>query len=156
MEQLKKMIVRGAAAAAGVGLALAGAVGTAWANPDVVNLTYADASTALGEAGLTPKISVVVGDLLPVDECLVTSARTETALRPSNDLETLALYDVYVPMQAVGTDILLSLNCNGGHATLSSPGNSLLSPEGREALAAEKAAAAAEESELQAASTPDE
>ena len=50
--------------------------------------------------------------------------------------------------------VLFNLNCNGGYATAANPGNSLASPEGREAKAAADEAAAQEQQELEAVSTP--
>jgi hypothetical protein len=49
---------------------------------------------------------------------------------------------------------LFNLNCNGGYATASNPGASLLSPEGRQAKTAADEAAAAEEQRLAEASNP--
>jgi hypothetical protein len=48
------------------------------------------------------------------------------------------------------------LNCNGGYASANTPGNSVASPEGREAKAAADQAAAEEQQSLEEVSTPDQ
>ena len=56
----------------------------------------------------------------------------------------------------VSDTVLFYLNCNGGYATATKPGNSLASPEGREAKAAADEAAAQEQQTLEEVSTPNE
>jgi hypothetical protein len=144
---------------AGAAITLAGA-GTAIAAPTgvdgVVGQPYADASSALSEAGLTPVVGVVVGGRLPTDECIVTSAQSVSAVREGL-IDTTTVVDEEVAAFAPAEDeVVVSLNCNGGYATATNPGNSLLSPAGREARAAAEQAAGAEEQELEGVSTPDE
>jgi hypothetical protein len=138
-----------AACAAGAGFALVGAAGVAAAapvgSPDVEGDTYADASSALSDAGYTPVIGVVIGGKLPTDECIVEGVQIVSALRPE------AIDEGYPQYYAADSEAMLTLNCNGGFATATDPGNSVMSPEGRAAL---EEAAAAEEQELAEASTP--
>ena len=105
--------------------------------------TFADASSAASEAGLTVVVASRVGDKLSQDECLVT--RSQTA--PFADADDGAHVDGQVQFY---------LNCNGGYATANNPGASVASPQGREAKAAADQAAAEEEAELAEVSTPDE
>ena len=73
-----------------------------------------------------------VGSRLPLDECIVTNARDESAFRPAQD----GIYGY------AEDEVMLSLNCDGGHATATNPGASVASPAGREAKAAADEAAA--------------
>ena len=140
---MKKSIVlsAGSAVAASALMALFG-TGVAAAD-DYAGQTYADASSAASDAGLSVVVASRVGDKLSQDECLVT--RSQTA--PFADADDGAHVDGQVQFY---------LNCNGGYATATNPGASLASPEGREAKAAADEAAAQEEAELAAVSTPDE
>lgn len=114
------------------------------AAPDVVGQPYGDAASVIEEAGSIPVVAVRVGNQLPNDECIVTSATDFRHMTPMTD-------DVYFEFSQ--NEVKLALNCNGGHATFKDPGASRFSPEGRAALAAE-AAASAQEQELAAVSTP--
>ena len=130
--------VGAAAAAIGV-LGLFGA-GTVSAVPDVDGMTYEDAVAAIEEDGGIPKISVTVGSRQDaMGACLVTRAVDGSFYRPIPD-------DVYF-----GNDegeVLLTLNCNRGAATATTPGPSAASPAGRDFTAkAEEAAAAAQSEE---------
>jgi hypothetical protein len=145
-----KIIVSAGAAAAALGaLALFG-VGTASAAPDVEGMTYEDAVAAIEEDGGIPKIAVTFGDRQDaMGACLVTRVTDGSFVRPIAD-------DVYFgPDEG---DVLLTLNCNRGVATATTPGASAASASGREFQAkAEEAAAAAqsEEAELaEAGETP--
>jgi hypothetical protein len=109
--------------------------------------TYADAAAAIEESGGTPIVVTRIGDKLPQDECIVVESADHSFVRPMTD-------DVY--FEASSGEVRLNLNCNGGYATATNPGASLLSPEGREAQAAAEEAAAAEEQQLEAVSTPAE
>ena len=148
---MKKIIVVGAFAAA-AGAALFGATGAAVAAPsgapDVVGDTYADATSALSDAGMTPSVGVVIGGALAQDDCIVTNVQTVSALRPA------AIDESYPQMYPASDEVMLTLNCAGKYATATNPGASVASPEGREAKAAADEAAAAEEQELAEVSTP--
>ena len=137
-----KIISAGAFCAAG---AVTGALGlfgaaSAAAAPDVEGMTYGDAVTAIEEDGGIPKISVTVGDRQDaMGDCLVTRAVDASFVRPIPG-------DVYY-----GSDegeVLLTLNCNRGAATATTPGASLASPAGRDFQAKAEEAAAAQQSEL--------
>jgi hypothetical protein len=154
---MKKVIILGASAA-GAGIALLGA-GTAIAAPtgadDVVGQPYADATSALVDAGVTPVVGVVVGGKLPTDECIVTNVQSVSAIREGL-IDTVTVVDEVVTAFSPAVDeVVVTLNCNG-NATASNPGNSLLSPAGREARNALAEAGSAESEELEAVSTPDE
>ena len=140
---MKKSIVlsAGSVVAASACMVLFG-TGVAAAD-DYAGQTYADASAAASDAGLTVVVAGRVGDKLEQDECLVT--RSQTA--PFADADDGAHYD---------SQVQFYLNCNGGHATATNPGASVASPAGRESKAAADEAAAAEQEELEAVSTPDE
>lgn len=129
----------GAAAAVMGALGLFGA-GAASAAPDVDGMTYEDAVAAIEEEGGVPKVSVTVGDRRDaMGACLVTRAADATFVRPMTD-------DVYFEGDA--DEVLLTLNCNRGAATASTPGASAASPQGRDFTAeAEEAAAAAQSEE---------
>ncbi len=134
-------------AVASSALALFGS-GVAAAAPDVVGQPYSDAASAIEEDGGTAVVAVRTGDKLPQDECIVTSAWDAPFVR---DL----VYEDTAFGYAEG-EVMVSLNCAGGHATATNPGASVASPMGRESKAAADEAAAAEQEELEAVSTPDE
>jgi pyruvate/2-oxoglutarate dehydrogenase complex dihydrolipoamide acyltransferase (E2) component len=138
---VKKSIVvsAGTAVAASAMMALFG-TGVAAAD-DYAGQTYADASSAASDAGLSVVVASRVGDKLSQDECLVT--RSQTA--PFADADDGTHVDGQVQFY---------LNCNGGFATATKPGASLASPEGRQAKAAADQAAAEEEAQLAQVSTP--
>ncbi len=144
---MKKLIVgAGAAAAAAACMALFG-TGVAAAAPDVVGQTYADASSAIDEAGSTAIVASTVGGRLPQDECIVTNAWDAPFVRDMDFAGEFGHAD---------SEVMLALNCNGDHATATNAGPSLGSPEGREAKAAADQAAAEEQQSLEEVSTPDE
>jgi hypothetical protein len=135
-----KIIVSAAAAAAAVGTVALFGVGTASAAPDVEGMTYDDAVAAIEEDGGIPKIAVTFGDRQDaMGACLVTRVTDGSYVRPIPD-------DVYFgPDEG---DVLLTLNCNRGVATATTPGASAASVSGREFQAkAEEAAAAAQNEE---------
>lgn len=129
--------VGAAVAALGV-LGLFGA-GAASAAPDVEGMTYEDAVAAIEEDGGIPKISVTVGSRQDaMGACLVTRAVDGSFVRPIPE-------DVYFgPDEG---DVLLTLNCNRGAATATTPGASAASPAGRDFTAKAQEAAAAAQSE---------
>jgi hypothetical protein len=131
---MKKLI----APAAGVLSGLAAStvllgIGVAGANtPDmsgVVGKTYADASSAISEAGLTGKVATTVGDRTDRDGCVVSSA-------------SIAPFVGATDAKHVANTVLLNLNCYATAASAKSPGYSAASPEGKSASAAEEEAGA--------------
>jgi hypothetical protein len=135
------VLAAGAAVAASALTALFG-TGVAAAD-DYAGQTYADASSAAGDAGLDVIVASRVGDKVEQDDCIVTSSQSAPFLHGDE-------------FAHVEDTIMFNLNCNGGYATANTPGPSLASPEGREAKAAADEAAAEEQQSLEAASTPDE
>ena len=147
---MKKIIISASTIGAMGALGLFGA-GIASAAPDVVGMTYGDAVSAIEEEGSTAKIAVTVGDRQDaMGDCLVTNATDAPFLRDVGDGS----------FGHADSEVMLTLNCNRGAATATTPGASMGSPEGREfqAAAGEQAAAAqAEQDELAAAGeTPGE
>ena len=145
---MKKIIVSaGTVGAAGVAIGALGlfGAGIASAAPDVVGMTYGDAVSAIEEEGSTAKIAVTVGDRQDaMGDCLVTNATDAPFMRDVGDGS----------FGHADSEVLLTLNCNRGAATATTPGSSLASEAGREfqAAAEEQAAAAqAEQDELAAA-----
>ncbi|ART72298.1 hypothetical protein BTO20_30440 [Mycobacterium dioxanotrophicus] len=142
---MKKLFVVGAgsaiAATAAMATVLFGA-GVAAAD-DYAGQTYADASSAAGDAGLSVKVAARVGDKLPEDECLVTRSQTAPFASANDGLHRSGEVQFY-------------LNCAGAYASATKPGASVASPEGREAKAAADAEAAKAEAEAQAAADTSE
>ena len=140
---MKKHIVLGAgsAVAASACMALFG-TGVAAAD-DFAGMTYAEAQEEAGSTTLV--VAGRVGDKLDQDDCIVTRSQTAPFMR-----------DIGGEFGHADGEVLVSLNCNGGHATATNPGASVASPAGRESKAAADEAAAAEQEELEAVSTPDE
>jgi hypothetical protein len=136
---VKKIIISastaGAAAAIGA-LGLFGA-GIASAAPDVVGMTYGDAVSQIEDGGGTAKIAVTVGDRQDaMGDCLVTNASDSPFVRDDGG-----------EFSHSSDEVLLTLNCNRGAATGSTPGASAASPEGRTFTAKAEEAAAAQQSE---------
>jgi len=147
-----KFIVSAVASAAALAVVGLFGAGTASAAPDVEGMTYEDAVAAIEEDGGIPKIAVTFGDRQDaMGACLVTRVTDGSFVRP------IAGDVYYGPDEG---DVLLTLNCNRGAATATTPGASAASPAGRDFTAkAEEAAAAAqsEEDELaEAGETPGE
>jgi hypothetical protein len=152
-EQMKAIFLLGGPVA-GAAIALFGA-GAAVAAPDVVGATYSDASSAIEGGGGTAKVAVTVGSKLPQGECIVTNAWDAPFVR-----------DAGASYNHADGEVMVSLNCDGDHATAEHPGASVASPAGREAKAAEdqaaaeqaaaEQAAAQQQDELAEVSTPDE
>jgi hypothetical protein len=132
-----KLIVlgTGVVAATGLSMALFG-TGVAAAD-DYAGQTYADASSAAGDAGLTPQIVTRSGGALPDDECIVERSQTSSFFDSS--------------WTNPGGKILFYLNCNQAVASAGTAGNSAASPEGRAELAKQAEEAAQQEAEEQAA-----
>jgi hypothetical protein len=140
---VKKSIVlsAGSAVAASALMALFG-TGVAAAD-NYAGQTYADASSAASDAGQTVVVAGRVGDTLSQDECLVTRSQTSPFVSANDG----AHYD---------SQVQFYLNCNGGYASATTPGNSLGSPEGRAAKAAADQAAAEQQQSLEQVSTPNQ
>jgi len=146
---VRKLIVLGAGTAVAAGATVSSLLfgaGMASAAPDVVGQTYGDASSAIEDSGGSPKIAVAVGSRLSHWNCIVTNAWDAPFVRDIGGGE----------FGHSSGEVMLSLNCDGDHATSTNPGSSVASPVGREAKAAADEAATAEQSELAQVSTPDE
>lgn len=122
--------IMSAAAAAAV-LVVGSGMAQAKSSPDVVGKKYSDATSALSDAGFTPVVSTTVGDRLSQADCVVTHQqdRTEAAVANSSG--------------STVSQTLISLNCDAAVASNKKPGNSVGSPEGREAIESAKASASA-------------
>ena len=112
--------VAGAAMSLGCGVAAA---------DDYAGKTYADASSAISDAGDTAVVASRSGDLLDQDDCIVTTSEKAPWIKG----------DDFAP---VTDTVLVNLNCNAGVATATKSGNSAASPEGRAAIQAAKDEAA--------------
>ena len=119
----------GAAAASLVALAISASGVAAAAGSDVTGQKYSDAQSALSSAGLKPVVETVVGDQKAWPDCVVTRAQKRTVQPPENS------------SGSASNEMLVSLNCEAGIATATTPGNSAASPEGKAAAAAAAAAA---------------
>ena len=96
---------------------------------DYTGQTYADQSKAISDAKLTAVIATRAGDVLNQNNCIVTGSEMSPWFKG----------DDFSPV----TDaVLLNLNCNGGVAAATPPGNSAASPAGRAAIQAVKDQAA--------------
>ena len=139
---MKKFIIgAGAIGAMAVSTAL---FGTGAAAADAyAGQTYADASSAASNNGLSVVVAARVGDKLPQDDCIVTRSQTAPFSSADDGAHRSGEVQFY-------------LNCNGAYASAKNPGASVASPEGREAKAAADEAAAAEEQQLAEVSTPNE
>ena len=132
---MKRLIISsGVAAAVGaVGLITSGVASADTSGPpDVVGMTYGDAVSKIEDGGGTAKVTVTVGDRQDaMGDCLVTSATKAPFVEDSDG-----------SFAHVDNVVLVSLNCDRGVATATTPGASMGSPEGRAFQAkAEKAAA---------------
>jgi hypothetical protein len=123
MKCLRPVLGVGGAAAALAALAISGS-GVAAAATDVTGQKYSDAQSALSSAGLKPVVETVVGDQKAWPDCVVTRAQKRTLQPPENSSGSAT------------DEMLVSLNCEAGIATATTPGNSAASPEGRAAAAA--------------------
>lgn len=123
MKCLRPVLGVGGAAAALAALAISGS-GVAAAATDVTGQKYSDAQSALSSSGLKPVVETVVGDQKAWPDCVVTRAQKRTVQPPENSSGSAT------------DEMLVSLNCEAGIATATTPGNSAASPEGRAAAAA--------------------
>ena len=119
---MKKPVVLGlgAVGVAAASFAVFGS-GTASAINEYAGQTYADAAQAVSDAGQSAVIATRVGSFLPTDQCTVTGSRSANFLDSSGTNP--------------GGKVLLYLNCNNSFAAAGVPGNSIGSPEGRQARA---------------------
>lgn len=119
---MKKPVVLGigAVGVAAASFAVFGS-GTASAINEYAGQTYADAAQAISDAGQSAVIATRVGSFLPTDQCQVTGSRSANFLDSSGT--------------NAGGRVLLYLNCNNSFAAAGVPGNSIGSPEGRQARA---------------------
>ena len=119
---MKKSVVLGISAVgvAAASFAIFGS-GTASATNEYAGQTYADAAQAISDAGQSAVIATRVGSFLPTDQCAVTGSRSANFLDSSGT--------------NAGGKVLLYLNCNNSFAAAGVPGNSIGSPEGRQARA---------------------
>jgi len=115
---------RGSAVAAALAALAISGTGVAAAATDVTGQKYSDAQGALSSAGLKPVVETVVGDQKAWPDCVVTRAQKRTVQPPENSGGSAT------------NEMLVSLNCEAGIATATTPGNSAASPEGRAAAAA--------------------
>jgi hypothetical protein len=116
--------------------------GSGLANADYVGETYADAADAMDGDGIDAVVATKVGDTLEQGDCIVTAAWSAPFLR-----------DAGGEFAHSEDEMLVSLNCAGGFATVTAPGASVASPLGR---AAKAKAEEEEQQELEEVSTPDE
>jgi hypothetical protein len=136
----------GLVAACTAGAALFLGAGAAGAVPDVIDRPYSDAEKMIQDAGGTPVIATRTGGGADEGDCLVANA-WEAGYPNLNSRGRIT----------GNNEVLVALNCNGELAGAGTPGNSALSPAGREAKAeAEEEAAEQEEEQLAQAATPDE
>lgn len=128
---MKRFIVLGTGSV-GTAVAAMALFGTGIAAADdYAGQTYADASSAASDAGLTVVIASRVGDFLEQDDCMVTSSQSAPFLHGDD-------------FAHVTDTVQFNLNCGGAVATATSPGASVASPAGRAAKSTlEEAAAAA-------------
>lgn len=137
-------------AAAAACTALAGA-GEAAAVPDVVDRPYKDAQRIIQQSGGNAVVATRVGSGANEANCLVTNAWEAAVRRPNSRGRPVA-----------NRDVMVALNCNGVLAAPGVPGNSAMSPSGRDAKAeqqrrqaeAARDAATLEERELANPATP--
>ena len=129
MNCIRPVLGVGAAAASLVALAISASGVAAAAGSDVTGQKYSDAQSALSSAGLKPVVETVVGDQKAWPDCVVTRAQKRTVQPPENS------------SGSASNEMLVSLNCEAGIATATTPGNSAASPEGKAAAAAAAAAA---------------
>jgi len=113
-----------AAIAIGTSVIPVGILATGVASADAyAGKTYADAQSALSDAGMKGVIATRAGDTVPDDKCVVTSSEKAPWIKGDK-------------FAAVTDTVLLNLNCSATVATAKTPGNSAASPEGRAAIAA--------------------
>jgi len=125
----RAVVGAGSAAMAIAALAISGS-GVASAATDVTGQKYSDAESSLSSAGFKPVVVATVGDQKAWPDCVVTRTQKRTVQPPANSSGSAT------------NEMLVSLNCDAGIASATSPGNSAASPEGKAAAAAAAQAAA--------------
>jgi hypothetical protein len=110
--------------AAAVSIAVFG-TGVASADP-YAGQTYSEAAAKISSRNATATIATVSGDQVATDDCIVTSSSKSMFLDASGD--------------GPDNEILLNLNCNATLASPGKPGNSAMSPQGRQAKKDQQAA----------------
>jgi hypothetical protein len=121
---MKRPVLGGSATAAALAaLAISGS-GVASAATDVTGQKYSDAQSSLSSAGFKPVVESTVGDQKAWPDCIVTRAQKRTVQPPENSSGSPT------------NEMLVSLNCDAGVASATTPGNSAASPEGKAAAAA--------------------
>lgn len=136
-----KKLVGVAAIAIGTSVIPVGILATGVASADdYAGKTYADAQSALSDAGMKGVIATRSGDTEPDDKCVVTNSQKAPWIKG----------DDFAP---VTDTILLNLNCSATVATATTPGNSAASPEGRAAIAAAQEQAAQDQEQAAADQT---
>jgi len=136
-----KKLVGMAAIAIGTSVIPVGILATGVASADAyAGKTYADAQSALSDAGMKGVIATRAGDTVPDDKCVVTSSEKAPWIKGDK-------------FAAVTDTVLLNLNCSATVATAKTPGNSAASPEGRAAIAAAQQQAAQDETQAAADQT---
>ncbi|ART71509.1 hypothetical protein BTO20_25815 [Mycobacterium dioxanotrophicus] len=130
-----KKLVGMAAIAIGTSVIPVGILATGVASADdYAGKTYADAQSALSDAGMKGVIATRSGDTQPDDKCVVTSSEKAPWIKG----------DSFAP---VTDTVLLNLNCSASVATATQPGNSAASPEGRAAIEAAQQQAAQDQAQ---------
>jgi hypothetical protein len=125
MRLVRLALVASAAAAAGAAAAMAGSgEAVAGSAPDVTGQKYSDAQSAISSAGFKAVVDTTVGDQKAWPDCVVTRTQQRTVQPPANSSGSAT------------TQMLVSLNCDAGVATATTPGYSAASPEGKAAIAA--------------------
>lgn len=150
MLKLRHLWAGAAVAAVAAGTALVGA-GQAAAVPDVVDRPYKDAKKIIQQYGGNAVVATRVGSSADEGNCLVTNAWDAAVRRPNSRGRPVS-----------NSDVMVALNCNAAVAAPGAPGNSAMSPVGRDAKAeqqrrqakAAREAAMLEEQELAAPVTP--
>lgn len=113
-----KLIARAVGIVFGVALAVA-AFGSGVASADrFAGKTYAEAAAKIAEWKGTAVIATVSGSQLDTDDCIVTSSSKSSFRGPSGESRK--------------GEWLLNLDCNRPLASPGHPGNSLMTPEGRQ------------------------
>ena len=134
---MKKLIVVGTGAIGALALStLLGGGGVAAAD-DYAGQSYADAASAASDAGESVVVASRVGDKVDEGDCLVVRSQPTPFVSAvdGSSVDGLQFY----------------LNCNGGVASATMPGNSLASPVGRATQAAADEEEAKAEAEAAAA-----
>jgi hypothetical protein len=124
MGYARPLVGMGVGAAVLAALAISGSGVASASTTDVTGQKYSDAQGALSSAGLKPVVETTVGDQKAWPDCIVTRAQKRTVQPPADSSGSAT------------NEMLVSLNCDAGVASATTPGNSAASPEGKAAAAA--------------------